>query len=91
MNFALDGDAVKITALDPTASTLQFRLPAIPTTAPYLHLVFEARAAAMAHYPPERARLMQLDIGATQSYAWVNQNAFTFRFGESRRAIKPPI
>jgi len=83
VNFENDGAAIKITAINNDSSDMQFRLSEIPTIASDLHFVFEAHAAPLPHYPAERARLIQLSIDKSQSYAWVNQNVFSYRFDYS--------
>jgi len=64
--FAMDGDALKVTATSPGRREMRFRLSGVPCDGPDLFVSLTARGQPMRGYPSEVARLMWVGIGAPQ-------------------------
>ncbi len=88
VTFELHDGALKVTAADPGASEISFRLKDVPCDGPDLFVSVMARAEAIRAYPPEIARLMYVgtDAGAPQAekngrfMTWINGNDFNSGF-----------
>lgn len=77
---------LKISAANPKAGEIGFRLTGVPCDGPDLFVVLTARAEAMAGYPPEVARMMYVSVGS-QGYdaherfmTWVKNKDFESGF-----------
>jgi len=62
VEFAPDGGQVKVTAADPAAGELRFRLSEVPCNGPDLCVFVTARGTPRHGYPAEAARLMTVGV-----------------------------
>jgi hypothetical protein len=84
VSFAVDAGALKVTAADPGARELRFRLRGVPADGPDLFVSVAARGDPMAGYPREVARLAWVGVGpgdkAERYMTWVGAADFTSGF-----------
>ena len=83
VRIAEEGAGVMVSAANPGASELRFRLPGIPVNGPDLFVKLVARAQPMQNYPAEVARLMRVKVASSSDdgfMTWVNAKEFTSGF-----------
>lgn len=86
VTFERSPNGLKVTAANPNAGELRFRLSGVPCDGPDLFVVLTARAETMEGYPPEVARMMYVSVGSQGDDAherfmtWVNNKDFESGF-----------
>ena len=89
VRFERSGDGLKVTAANPGAKELRFRLSDVPCGGPDLLVSLTARGAAMKGYPAEVARMMYVSAAGQgeRFMTWVNDKDFDSKFYFSRIGV----